>query len=171
MTAAKEAITATPIPTPTNFVDIQSVPVEQEVPCRVSSNLPFVGPNGIFTKIDTKAIRIPIRGVVNESIQATLTLNTTNPPNRIFPGKQITGCNMDGVMYLAGQSANVATVADPIYLRSNGDSGIVTAVILFFTRANKSQPASLGVRVKFEEGVGDSGAFNPKRKMGTVTFP
>jgi hypothetical protein len=170
MTATKEAITANPAPV--NLIDIQTVPVEQEVPCRASSALPFAGPGGIFTRIDKKSTTITVRGVVMELITATLTLNTAPPVNnRLFPGKQITGCNMDGVMYLAGQSSNVAFVADPIYLRSNGTSGIVTAVEVFFTRTNRTQPASLGLRGKFEEGVGDGGTFNPKRKMGTVTFP
>ena len=170
MTAPKEAITTTPAPT--NLVDISTVPVEQEVPCRASSNLAFVGPGGIFTKVDKKSTTITVRGIVTELITATLTLDTVAPfNNRIFPGKQITGCNMDGVMYLAGQSTNVAFVGDPIYLRSNGTSGIVTGVEVFFTRANRALPATLGLRVKFEEAVGDSGTFNPKRKMGTVTFP
>ncbi len=169
MTAAKEAIIANP--TPTNFVDIKTVPVEQEIPCRASSNLQFIAPNGIFTSVDKRAIKIPIRGVVTETILVTLNLNTVDPANRIFPGKQITNCNMDGVLYLAGQSANVSSVGDPIYNRINGTTGIVNSVVVSFTRTNKNQPATLGLRVKFEEGVGDSGNFNPKRKMGTVTFP
>jgi hypothetical protein len=169
MNAAKEAVIVNP--TPTNFVDIKSVPVELELPCRKSSNLGFIAPNGIFTSVAKSSIKVTIRGVLTEVVRVTLNLNTVNPANRIFPGKLITDCNMDGVQYLAGQSTNVSTVADPIYNRVNGTSGIVNSVDVFFTRTNKTQPATIGLRVKFEEGVGDSGTFNPKRKMGSVTFP
>lgn len=169
MEAAKEALVNQPVPT--NFVDISTIAVEAEAPCRTASALPFIGPNGIFTGVTKDKISVTIRGVVTEVIIFDLALN---PAHRIKPGAAVPGCNMDGVQYLPAKSVNVSTVADPIYLRAGTDPAnpnAVTGVKLFFTRTNKTKPATLGVRVKFEEGVGQSANFNPKRANGTISFP
>ena len=164
MTAAKEAITTNP--TPADFVDIKTVPVEQEAACRAATNLQFLASDGIFTEVTKDKITARVLGTLTEVIKFNLKVN---PANRIDPDLKPPGCNKDGVLYLAANSVNVLSVADPIYTR-NG-AGKVTNVTVFFTRTNKTQPATLGLRVKFEEGVVLNTDFNPKRKSGTVSFP
>ena len=170
MNAATEAVAA-PAAVPTTFTDINLIPVEQEQPCRTASALPFIAPNGIFTGVTKRLISIPVRGVTIEAVEVNLALNSAH---RIKPGASVPGCNMDGVQYLPAKSVNVSTVAEPQYLRSGADPqnpNAVTNVLLFFTRSNRTQPATLGIRVKFEEGVGQTANFNPKRASGTVSFP
>ena len=151
---------------PTTFVNINTVPVEAEVPCRTASALAFIGPNGIFTGVDKSSMTLNIRGVITEIIKFNLALN---PAHRIKPGATVPNCNNDGVLYLAAQSINVAGVAEPQYIRDSYNT--VTNVLVFFTRTNRAQQATLGLRVKFEENVGTTAQFNPKRKSGTITFP
>jgi hypothetical protein len=169
-TAATEAA-ATPLPP--GFVDIATIPVEAEAPCRLGSNLPFLASNGIFTKV-TKSIRtVQVRGQNLDIITLKLTLN---PVHRIKPGAAVPGCNMDGVSYLFAKSVNVSGVFEVQYDRSGADPlnpNAVTGVTLAFTRLSRPTPQSstLGVRVKFEEGVGQTANFNPKRASGTIAFP
>ena len=151
---------------PTTFININTVPVEAEVACRTASALGFVDPNGIFTSVAKSSISVTIRGIVTEVIKFNLALN---PAHRIKPGATVPNCNNDGVLYLAAQSINVSSVADPQYIRNSNN--VVTNVLVFFTRTNKAQQATLGLRVKFEENVGTTAQFNPKRKSGTITFP
>lgn len=151
---------------PTTFTDINAVPVEAEVPCRTASNLAFIDPNGIFTNFTKSSISVVIRGVLTEVIKIDLMLN---PLHRIKPGATVPNCNNDGVLYLPAQSVNVSAVGEPQYIRNNNN--VVTNVLVFFTRVNKTKPATLGLRVKFEENVGTTAQFNPKRKSGTVMFP
>jgi hypothetical protein len=167
--AATEAI-GTQLPT---LIDITTVASEAEVPCRTASALSFVGSGGIFLGFTKSAVNIPNPrgGTPIELITVDLKLN---PAHRIKPGATVPNCNMDGVMYLPAKSVNVAQVAEPQYLRSGADPAnpnAVTNVKLFFTRANRTQPATIGIRVKFEEGVGQTANFNPKRANGTVSFP
>lgn len=169
MEAAKEALDNQPVPT--TFVNITTIASEAEIPCRTPSALPFIAPNGIFTGVTKDKISVTIRGVVTEVIIFDLKLN---PAHRIKPGAAVPNCNMDGVMFLPAKSANVSTVAEPQYIRAGTDPAnpnAVTNVKLFFTRTNKAKPATLGVRVKFEEGVGQTPQFNPKRASGTISFP
>lgn len=171
MNAAKEAIANDPIPA--NFVDISTIVTEGEVPCRTASALPFIGPTGIFTgvKKEKRTIPNPRGGTPLEAIIITLALNQSH---RIKPGANVPNCNMDGVQYLPAKSINVSAVSEVQYQRNETNPGFpnaVTDVQLIFTRSNKAQPATLGVRVKFEEGVGQTPQFNPKRANGTVSFP
>jgi hypothetical protein len=113
----------------------------------------------------------PRGGTPIELITVDLKLN---PVHRIKPGATVPNCNMDGVMYLPAKSVNVKSVAEPLYIRSGADPAnpnAVTNVKIFFTRADRTKPATIGIRVKFEEGVGQTANFNPKRANGTVTFP
>lgn len=151
---------------PTVFTDINAVPTEAEVPCRTASNLAFIDPNGIFTSVTKNSISVVIRGVLTEVIIFNLMLN---PTHRIKPGATVPNCNNDGVLYLPAQSVNVSAVGEPQYVRNS--SNVVTNVQVFFTRTAKTKPATLGLRVKFEENVGTTAQFNPKRKSGTVVFP
>jgi hypothetical protein len=151
---------------PTTYIDINAVAVEAEVPCRTASSLEFIGPNGVFTKVDKSATTISILGQITEVIKIDLTLNQSN---RIKPGSDVPNCNRDGVLYLAAKSINVRSVADPIYVRDAGN--VVTNVVVYFIPANRLQSATIGLRVKFEEGVGTTAQFNPKKKSGTVTYP
>ena len=170
MNAATEAVAA-PAAVPTTFIDINLVPVEQEQPCRTASALQFIAANGIFTGVTKQARSVTILGKIVEVIEVNLTLNAAH---RIKPGATVPGCNMDGVQYLPAKSVNVAQVAEPQYIRDGRDPqnpNAVTNVLLFFIRSNRTQPATLGVRVKFEEGVGQTANFNPKRASGTVSFP
>ena len=167
-TAAKEAIGD---PLPTGFVDISTIPAELEVPCRGASALAFIAPNGIFTR-DSKSSRIVT--VLGRQIEIVTVELFLNPAHRIKPGSDVPGCNRDGVLYLPAKSANVSGVAEPQYIRSGADPlnpNAVTSVKLAFVRPNRTKPATLGVRVKFEEGVGQTANFNPKRANGTVSFP
>jgi hypothetical protein len=168
MNAAKEAIAAA---VPTNFVDITTVASEAEVPCRSASALPFIAANGIFTNVKKETITVTILGRPVEVVLIELKLN---PAHRIKPGAAVPGCNMDGVLFLPAKSVNVSQVAEPQYIRAGTDPAnpnAVTSVQLAFTRSNRTKPATLGIRVKFEEGVGQTPQFNPKRSNGTVTFP
>jgi hypothetical protein len=167
--AATEAI-GTQLPT---LIDITTVPSEAEVPCRTASALPFVGNGGIFLSFTKSAITLPNPrgGAPIELITVDLKLNTAH---RIKPGATVPNCNMDGVMYLPAKSVNVKSVAEPQYIRSGADQAnpnAVTNVKIFFTRIDRTKPATIGIRVKFEEGVGQTANFNPKRANGTVTFP
>jgi hypothetical protein len=166
---AAEAIGVT-IP---NLTDINLIPVELEVPCRTASALQFIGAGGIFLSVNksSQVIPNPRGGGSIELITFDLALN---PAHRIKPGAQVPNCNMDGVTYLPAKSVNVSAVAEPIFLRAGTDPAnpnAVTGVKLLFTRKNRTQPATLGVRVKFEEGVGQTANFNPKRANGTISFP
>lgn len=169
MEAAKEALINQPVPT--TFVDINTVASEAEIPCRTASALPFIAANGIFAAVTKDKISVTIRGIVTEVIIFDLKLNTSN---RIKPGAAVPNCNMDGVQFLPAKSVNVSTVAEPQYIRAGTDPAnpnAVTNVKLFFTRTNKAKPATLGVRVKFQDGVGQTANFNPKRASGTISFP
>ena len=166
MTAAKEAIGVQNVPT--NYTDINLIPVEQDIPCRGASSLQFIGPNGLFTDVTKSKISVTIRGVLTEVIEFNLKLNLKHAIN---PGGIVPGCNSDGVMALAAQSNNVLGVADPLFTKNGGTPNRVTNVRLFFTRVNKNQPGTLGIRVKYEENGGTGLQFNPKRISGTVTFP
>jgi hypothetical protein len=153
---------------PIVYTELNAVVIEAEQPCRVQSQLQFIAPapSGIFTNVAKSKITVIIRGVALEVIKFNLTLN---PAHRIKPGSDVTNCTRDGVTFVPAQSVNVRSVAEPQYIRDANNK--VTNVLLFFQRANRSQPATLGVRVKFEENVGDTAQFNPKRKTGQITFP
>jgi hypothetical protein len=168
-TAATEAVGAQ---TPA-FTDINLVASEAEIPCRGASALQLTGPGGIFLSVtkSSQSIPNPRGGAPLEAIFFDLRLN---PVNRITPGAAVPNCNMDGVLYLPAKSVNVSAVADPIYSRDGSDPlnpNAVTDVRLIFTRTAKNKAATLGIRVKFEEGVGQTASFNPKRANGTNSFP
>ncbi len=163
MTAVKEAIA---MPTPTGFVDIKTVPVEQEVACRAASNLELVGANGVFSDVKKSIIDNNFFGFVIKVVLFDLVVNTSN---RLDPDKIPQGCNKDGVVVQAANSVNVLAVAPPTYLRNA--EGRVTNVQLFFTRKDNNLPTTLGVRAKFEENVTKNNQFNPKRKAGTISLP
>jgi hypothetical protein len=166
MTAVKEAIGAQTVPT--NYTDINAIPVEQDIACRGASSLQFIGPAGLFTGVTKTKASATIRGVLVEVIGLDLTLNLKHAIN---PGGIVPGCNSDGVMALAALSSNVQGVADPIFIKNGGTPNRVTNVKLFFTRVNKNQPATLGIRAKYEENGGTGLKFDPRRISGTVTFP
>jgi hypothetical protein len=151
---------------PTVYTDLNAVAIEAEQPCRTQSALPFLAPNGIFTAVDKSSVSVIIRGIKVEVIKFNLKVNT-GANIIISPGNPPPNCSKDGVTFLPAQSVNVSSVAEPQYVKANQK---VTNVILFFTRVNKAQPATLGIRVKFEENP-LPGQFNPKRKAGTVSFP
>jgi|SRR5215213_7195592 len=151
---------------PTVYTELNAVAIEAEQPCRVQSALQFLAPDGIFTNVAKSKISVIIGGVAVEVIRFNLTLN---PVHRIKPGSDVPNCNRDGVTFVPAQSINVRSIAEPQYIRDSNNK--VTNVLLFLMRSNKSQPATLGVRVKFEENVGNTAQFNPKRKTGTITFP
>jgi hypothetical protein len=158
---------------PPGFVDISTIPVEAEAPCRSASNLALLAPNGVFTKVTKSSRTVSVRGQNLDIITLKLALN---PAHRIKPGAAVPGCNMDGVSYLAAKSVNVSGVFEVQYDRSGADPmnpNAVTGVTLAFTRLSRPNPSSstLGVRVKFEEGVGQTPNFNPKRTSGTISFP
>src|ERR1700755_500322 len=163
MTAVKEAIGAQTAPT--NFTDINTIPVEQEITCRPMSALDFIGPDGVFTGVNKSKVSETVRGALIEIITFDLKLN---PKHGLNPGGIVPGCNSDGVMAVAAGSVNVLGVADPIFTKVNNR---VTNVKLLFTRTNKTQPATLAIRVKFEENGGTGLQFIPRRKTGTVSFP
>ncbi|MBS1797243.1 MAG: hypothetical protein JSS81_25680 [Acidobacteria bacterium] len=160
----KESIAAQTVPT--TYYDIGAAPSEADVPCRTQSALAFIGAGGIFTGVTKNKTSVIIRGVNVEVISFNLALN---PSNRIKPGANVPDCTMDGVLFLPAQSVNVKSVADPQYIRDANNR--VTNVLLYFMRTNKAQAATLGVRVKFEENVGTTANFNPKKKQGTIAFP
>lgn len=169
MNAAKEAVVNPALPA--GFVDISTIPAELEAPCRGASALAFIAPNGIFTSVSKSSRVITVLGRQTEIVTIELALN---PAHRIKPGADVPGCTKDGVVYLPARSANVSGVAEPQYIRSGADPlnpNAVTSVKLAFVRPNRTTPATLGVRVKFEEGVGQTANFNPKRANGTVSFP
>lgn len=165
-TATKEAIGVQNVPT--TYTDINLIPVEQEIPCRGASSLQFLGPNGLFTDVTKDRFAVTIRGLLTEVLSFDLKLN---PKHAINPGGIVPGCNSDGVMAVATQSVNVAGVAAPIFIKDGGTPNKVTNVKLFFTRVNKNKPATLGIRVKYEENGGTGLKFDPRRLTGTVTFP
>lgn len=152
--------------TPTVYADINTLPTEAEQPCRTQSALQFIAPNGIFTSLTKTRLAVIIRGVTVEVIRFRLTLN---PAHRIKPNMPPQNCSSDGVTFLAAQSVNVRSVAEPQFIRNS--SNVITGVNLFFQRINKNQPATLGVRVKFEENVSSPTQFNPKRKAEKISFP
>lgn len=164
MTAVKEAIGAPKLPP--NYVEIKTVPVEQEVACRAASNLELIGPNGVFTNVKKSVIDNDFFGFI---IKVVLYDLEVNPSNRLDPIKKPQGCNDDGVIVLAANSINVIAVAPPEYVRNS--AGRVTNVKLFFLRKDNAQSTTLGVRAKFEENVTSDTQFKPKRKAGTITFP
>jgi hypothetical protein len=166
MAAVKEAIGAQAVPT--NYTDINAIPVEQEVTCRPMTALNFLGQNGIFLSVTKNIFQTTIRGSLVEVISFDLKLN---PKHGLNPGGIVPGCNSDGVMVVAAQSSNVAGVAEPIFTRDGGTPNKVTDVRLFFTRINKTKPATLGVRVKFEENGGTGLQFIPRRKTEGISFP
>jgi hypothetical protein len=161
----KEAI-AVAEEAPTVYTEINAVAIEAEQPCRVQSALAFLAPNGIFTNVMKSKITVIIRGIPLEVIRFNLTVN---PAHRIQPNNPPPSCSKDGVTFLPAQSVNVRSVAEPQYIRNS--EGRITNVLLFFMRSNKNQPATLGVRVKFEENVKLPTQFNPKRKPGQISFP
>jgi len=156
-TATKEAIGVQDVPA--NLTDINAIPVEQELPCRPTSNLAFVNSNGIFTQASTR-----LNALANV-ITVTLKLN---PKHAINPGGIVPGCNPDGVMAVAAKSKNAKAVAETTYIRSGNR---VTDVLVRFSRIDTFQPATIGIRVKYEENGGTGLQFNPKVKIGTVSFP
>lgn len=167
-TAVKEAVGD---PLPAGFVDISTIPAETEALCRGASALAFIAPNGIFTGAQKSSRTVTILGRTIEIVTIDLALN---PAHRIKPGADVPGCTRDGVVYLPAKSVNVSGVAEPQYIRSGADPAnpnAVTSVKLAFVRTNRTRPSTLGVRVKFEEGVGQTANFNPKRANGTVSFP
>ncbi len=157
MTAVKEAIGVQD--TPANLIDINAIPVEQEIPCRPTSNLAFVNSNGIFTQVSTRLN--PVANLITVSLKL-------NPKHAINPDGIVPGCNSDGVMAVAAKSQNAKAATPPEYIRSGGR---VTDVIIRFSRVNTFQPATIGIRVKYEENGGTGLQFNPKVKIGTVSFP
>ncbi len=163
MAAVKEAIGAQAVPT--NYTDINAIPVEQEISCRPMTALNFIGPNGIFLSATKSIFQTTIRGSLVEVISFDLKFN---PKHGLNPGGIVPDCNSDDVMVVAAQSINVAGVANPIFTRVNNK---VTNVKLFFTRINKTKPATLGVRVKFEENGGTGLQFIPRRKTEGISFP
>jgi hypothetical protein len=166
MAAVKEAIGAQAVPT--NYTDINAIPVEQEIPCRPMTALNLIGPNGIFTSVTKDRFSTTIRGSIVEVISFNLKLN---PAHGLNPGGIVPGCNSDGVSVVAAQSSNVLGVAEPQFTRDGGTPNKVTNVRLFFTRVNKTQPATLAVRVKFEENGGTGLQFIPRRKTEGISFP
>ncbi|HEV7645957.1 MAG TPA: hypothetical protein VGO50_18615 [Pyrinomonadaceae bacterium] len=163
MAAVKEAIGAQAVPT--NYTDINAIPVEQEISCRPMTDLNFIGPNGIFTSVTKDKVSITIRGALLEVISFDLKFN---PKHGLNPGGIVPGCNSDDVMVVAAQSSNVQSVAAPVFTRTNNK---VTSVKLFFMRLNKTKPVTLGVRVKFEENGGTGLQFIPRRKTEGISFP
>jgi len=159
----KDALVAEEVPTV--YTELNAIAIEAEQPCRTQSALTFLAPSGIFTDVQKSSVSIIVRGVKIEVIKFNLKVNTSVAT--ISPNMPPPNCNKDGVTFVPAQSVNVSAVADPQYIKNNQK---VTNVILFFTRANKTKPATLGIRVKFEENVAP-GQFNPKRKTGTVSFP
>ena len=164
-TAATEAIAAQ-LPA---LVDINTVASEAEIPCRTATALQFIGAGGVFLSVSKTTMNIP-----NPRGGAPIELTTIdlkfNTANKLKPGAAIPGCNMDGVMYLPAKSVNVAQVAEPVYIRAGSDPlnpNAVTGVKLFATRADRTKPATLGIRVKFEEGPQNT----PRRISGTIIFP
>jgi hypothetical protein len=152
---------------PTAYTNINTITIEAEAPCRAQSALQFLDPYaGIFLGVKKEKITVNIRGIITEVIVFNLALN---PTHRIKPGADVPNCTRDGATFLPAQSVNVSAVAEPQYLRNSENK--VTNVVLYFTRANRTQPATLGIRVKFEENVSLPAQFNPKRKSGTVSFP
>ncbi|HEX8734924.1 MAG TPA: hypothetical protein VF721_06370 [Pyrinomonadaceae bacterium] len=151
---------------PTVYTELNAVAVEAEQPCRVQSALQFLAPNGIFTFVEKTKISLIIRGVQTEVIRFNITVN---PAHRIDPNNPPPNCTKDGVTFLPAQSVNVRAVAEPRYISNS--SGKITNVLVFFTRTNKALPATLGLRVKFEENVSQRTQYNPKRKPGTIPFP
>ena len=166
MTAVKEAIGVQAVPT--NYTDINAVPVEQEIPCRGASSLQFISPNGLFTSVTKKVVTATVFGTVVEVVNYDLKLN---PKHAINPGGIVPGCNSDGVTLLAAQSINVKGVAEPVFVRDGGTPNKVTNIKLFYTRANRTKPATLGIRVKYEENGGTGLQFDPRRISGTISFP
>lgn len=160
----KDALVAEEVPTV--YTDLNTIAIEAEQPCRMMSQLPFLAPNGIFTGVDKSSVSIIVRGVKLEVIKFNLAVNT-GANIIINPDNKPPNCNKDGVTFVPAQSVNVSSVAEPQYIKKNK---VVTNVILFFTRVNKTKQATLGIRVKFEENP-KPGEFNPKRKTGTVSFP
>lgn len=170
-TAAKEAITATPLPP--GFIDIQTIPAELEAPCRQASNLKLVGANGVFTNVTKSSRTVTVRGVTLDIITFKLKLN---PKHRIKPGAAVPECNMDGVSYVFSTSINVNGVFEVGYDRSGADPAnpnAVTGVTLNFSRLSRPVPQSstLGVRAKYEEDVAQTPQFRPRRVSGTISFP
>lgn len=163
-TAATEAAAQLPA-----LIDIGTVASEAEIPCRTATALQFIGAGGVFLSVAKSSMTIPNPrgGTPIELITIDLKFN---PANKLKPGATIPGCNMDGVMYLPAKSVNVAQVAEPVYIRSGADPqnpNAVTDVKLFFTRSNRTKPATLGIRVKFQEGPQNT----PRRISGTIVFP
>lgn len=156
-TATKEAIGVQDMPA--DFTDINAIPVEQEVSCRPTSNLPFDGRNGIFTQVSTR---------LNARVNVITVLLKLNPKHAINPNGIVPGCNPDGVMAVAAKSINARGVGPVDYIRSGNR---VTDVVVRFSRINTFQPATIGIRVKYEENGGTGLQFNPKVKIGTVSFP
>lgn len=164
-TAATEAVAAS---APAGFIEISNVAVEAESPCRPGSNLQFFLPNfGIFTTIGKKTEFFPILNGRIEVITFELFLN---PAHRIKPGQTIPNCTSDAVQVLASKSVNIEyVVPEPVYVRDA--SNRVTSIKQSFIRRDPNKPATLGIRVKFEENVSAPSQFNPKRKSDTVSFP
>lgn len=160
-TAAKEAIS---VANPTKLVDITTIPIEAEVPCRAASKLELVGPSGIFTELKMEQRFVIFLGIEVELLVYILTLN---PVHQIRIGVPIKGCNQDGVVFVAATGKNILAVADPVYTPS---PSTVAQVTLFFTRKDLKKAATLGFRVKFEENVGNTTQINPKRKAAALSF-
>lgn len=160
MNAAKEAIS---VGNPTKLVDITTVPVEAEVPCRAASKLELVAPNGIFTDLKMEQRYAPFLGLEIELLVYILKLN---PAHQIRIDVPIQGCNKDGVVFVAATGKNILAVAAPVYTNSGNN----TEVTLFFTRRDLKKAATLGFRVKFEENVGNTTNNNPKRKAAALSF-
>lgn len=158
MKAIKEAIGVQD--NPTNFTDINLIPVEPEIACRPTSNLAFVNSNGIFTSALVRA---------NPVVNVISVLLKLNPKHAINPDGIVPGCNPDGVTVVAAKSKNVKGAATPTEYIRNG--GKVTDVIVRFSRINTFTPATVGIRVKYQENGGTGLQFKPKVKIGTASIP
>jgi hypothetical protein len=156
MKAVKEAISVQD--NPANFTNINLIPVEPEIACRPTSNLAFVNSTGIFTAVFVRANSIA------NVVTVTLKLN---PKHAINPDGIVPGCNSDGVSVVAAKSQNVMGAATPTEYIRNG--GKVTDVIIRFSRVNTLQPATVGIRVKYQENGGTGLQFNPKVKVSTAS--
>ena len=105
----KEALAVEEVPT--TYTDLNAVVIEAEKPCRTQSQLPFLAPNGVFTRVGKSSVSVIIRGQRIEVIRFDLKVN--NALVNLDPYTPTPNCNNDGVTFVPAQSINVSAVAPP----------------------------------------------------------
>lgn len=156
MISRVDLIVAPPPTTQPFNIQIQPIPgpdAEDNIKCRTKSTLSLIP--GIFK--DLRTDNDPSDG----HIRFTFILNDNHAIFFLVPN-----CNPDGLVYLPGQSSNIAFIDGPNYLNTDN-----TRIRVKFFPPNPLRviPFTFAFRIKFEENYRLTQQFNPKKSVHRIT--